>query len=216
MFTFKSEIQLGSFLPDFTQEQIKNEIMLFNCDLFTATQLAGPITSVFLNTLPNDWKEAPDLVIDSRVHMLMKDFFFPCIPGWHHDDVPRSSSNGQPNYHNPEYRSQHVMALANGEICPTQFALGEANFPEINSGQVYYKIWHPIVESKIQNGELELFSAPSNRLIFFDDRSWHQGIKAIGNGWRWFVRASRNTNRKPTNEIRRQVQVYLENPMDGW
>jgi hypothetical protein len=57
---------------------------------------------------------------------------------------------------------------------------------------------------------------PSDTVVFFDDRTWHQGTRAVKNGWRLFIRASWNTNRKATNEFRRQVQVYMENPMEGW
>jgi hypothetical protein len=42
--------------------------------------------------------------------------------------------------------------------------------------------------------------------------------QANGNGWRFFIRASWSTDRVKncTNEIRRQVQVYMENPVEGW
>lgn len=215
-FVFDSKISLGAVLPNFPEEQTKNEPMLFSCDLEASFRLGGPLTHSFLEALPEDWRTSKDLIIDSRVHMLMKDFFFPCIPGYHHDDVPRRALDGQPDYDNPEYRSEHVMALVNGDVCPTQFALGKAEFPDIEPGEVYYRVWHPIVEAKIASGELITLDAPSNQLIYFDDRTWHQGVIARENGWRWFIRASRNTNRKATNELRRQVQVYLQNPMDGW
>lgn len=215
-FTFESKIELGDLLPAFPEKEVKDEVMLFSSDLNFARKVGGPLTHSFLDTLPKDWVDAPDLIIDSRVHMLMAGWF-PCIPGFHHDDVPRSrSGDNQPNYYDPEYRSEHILALVNGDICPTEFALGTAEFPDVELDQTYYKVWHPIVEEKIKSGELISFSAPSNRLIFFDDRSWHQGVRACQNGWRWFVRASRNTHRKPFNEIRRQVQVYLEFPMEGW
>ena len=46
----------------------------------------------------------------------------------------------------------------------------------------------------------------------------HTGQRAISNGWRWFIRLSRNTDRqnKISNEFRRQAQVYLEFPTQGW
>jgi len=53
-------------------------------------------------------------------------------------------------------------------------------------------------------------------LIYFNWQTWHQGIGAHKNGWRWFIRATINTGRKPTNELRRQVQTYLAAPMEGW
>lgn len=217
MFKFHSEIFLLGHLPHFSQDEIKNEIMLFNVDLAFAYQHGGPITRSFLDLLPEEFTSSKHLVIDSRVHMLMKEFFYPAIPGFHHDSVERTRpGDNQPNYVNPTHRSNHIMALANGDVCPTEFALGVAEFPDVPIGDVYYKVWHPMVEEKIRTGELTSYFVPSNRLIMFDDRAWHQATIARENGWRWFVRASVDPDRKPTNEIRRQVQVYLEKPMEGW
>lgn len=214
-YRFNSQVQLGAKIPDFTQIEVKNEPMLFGCDFSHAWDLGGPITKEFLKTLPEDWKNAKDLITDSRVHMLMPGFW-PCIPGNHLDDLPRELPNGQPNHRNPSYLAEHVMCLVNGEVAPTEFALGEAEFPEISEGEKYYKVWHPIVEEKVKAGELSKFCAPSNQLIYFNCHTWHQGVQAVKNGWRWFIRCSRNTGRKPNNEIRRQVQVYLSEPMEGW
>jgi hypothetical protein len=211
---FNSRIDIAGDLPEFSEQQIKNEPMLFNCDLKTASELGGPLTKAFLEALPNYWKWSDDMVIDSRVHMLKKGWF-PCIPGFHHDDVPRERSDGQPNYIKPSYHSEHVLALI-GDCCPTQFATGLSTFPEVPLGEKYYKVWHPLVVEKIKKGELQSVNAPSNKLVYFDWQTWHQGVPAIKDGWRWFIRASRNTDRKPTNELRRQVQVYLDMPMEGW
>lgn len=217
MFRFHSEMFLLDRMPDFSQDEVKNEIMLFNVDFAFATEYGGPLTKAFLKLLPKEFKESEHFVLDSRVHMLMKDFFFPAIPGFHHDSVERTRpGDNQPNYINPSHRASHIMALVNGDICPTEFALGDAEFPDVPVGQTYYKVWHPMVEEKIKSGELKSVMAPTNQLIMFDDRAWHQATIARQNGWRWFVRATIDPNRKPTNEIRRQVQVYLQNPMEGW
>lgn len=194
---------------------VKNEPMLFSCDFTSAYRIGGPLTDIFLHMLPESWREAKDLIVDSRVHMLMSNWF-PCIPGWHHDDVPRSRSDGQPNYINPEYEAEHVMMLLGDDIASTQFALGTCEMPEIPLGQTIYKHWHVEVERLLESGELKLWTAPMNRLIYFNWQTFHQGVKATGVGWRFFIRATRNTHRKPFNEIRRQVQVYLEAPMEGW
>lgn len=214
MYKFNSQIQIGSDLPKFSLQQIKNEPMLFNCDLETAYEKGGLITLEFLNNIISDFGSAKDLIIDSRVHMLMKDWF-PCIPGFHHDDVPRERQDKQPNYINPSYKARHCMALV-GDCCPTEFALGESDFPEVELGDKYYKVWHPLIVNKIKNNELKSFSAPNNKLIYFDWNTWHQGIRAQKDGWRFFIRATINTGRKPTNELRKQVQVYLDLPMEGW
>lgn len=147
--------------------------------------------------------------------MLMPEYY-PCIPGWHHDDVPRSREDGQPNYVNPEYHAKHCMMLVNGDIAPTEFAVGEAEFPEIEKGKIIYKEWHPLVNEKIEAGELTTVSAPSDTLIYFDDQTWHRGTKAVKAGWRFFIRATINTGRKPVNEIRKQVQVYIDPIHQGW
>ena len=142
--------------------------------------------------------------------------WFPCIPGFHHDDVPRDRNDGQPEYDNPSYRSNHAIALVNAEIAPTQFALGTAQFSKPKNGEVFYEVWHKEVEELLKMGKLKSFSAPNQTIVYFDDRTWHQGTPAISGGWRWFGRLSWNTKRIPTNEFRKQVQVYLTNPMQGW
>ncbi len=215
-FSFKSRVAVGrKLMKNFTQEEVKNEPMLFSCDLKASLELGGPLTHNFLELIPDDIKLRPDFIVDSRVHMLMIGWFC-AIPGWHNDDIPRDITTGQPNYHNPEYLSQHVMGLVNGEVCPTQFALGDCVLKDVEPGEVYYKVWHPQIEQLVKENRLRSWSAPSNTPIYFDHQTWHTGTRAIASGWRWFIRCSWNTHRKHLNELRRQVQVYLEFPMEGW
>lgn len=222
-FQFNSAVQMrGAFPAEFPDSVVKNEPMFFNCDLAFAHANGGPITRAFIEALPADWSQGP-VVLDSRVHMLMKGWY-PCIPGFHHDDVPRrKDARGQPNYENPEYRAEHLMGLVNAHIAPTLFALspqgGESpRFELPGEDRVVYEAWHWEVEKHLAEGRLVPMEAPSGQLIQFDWQSWHTGQRAVGNGWRWFVRLSRNTARTDniTNEFRRQVQVYLEAPMQGW
>lgn len=210
---FNSQFEVKEFLPRFTEEQVKNEPMLFNCSVGRAFLIGGPLTRAFLESLTNSWPD-DDIVVDSRVHMLMPGFW-PCIPGWHHDDVPREREDGQPNYYNPSYKSEHCMAIV-GDASITDFAVGESEFEDVPLGGKYYKEWHPLVNKKIEDNELRLEKCPVGRLVFFDWQTWHQGAEATKFGWRWFIRASRNTDRCCTNEVRKQVQVYLRAPMEGW
>jgi len=207
-------MQRGGFRNDWPEIVVKCEPMFFNASLDFALDSGGPITQAFINALPRDWSFC-DAVFDSRVHMLMPGWY-PCIPGYHHDDVARDAT-GQPNYDDMPYRSEHLMGLVNGDICPTVFALGYHELPKIESG-IVYKQWHDIVVEQIRAGQLNEYEAPSGRLIEFDWRSMHTGQKAKRGGWRWFGRLSRNTIRTKTktDEIRRQVQVYLDNPTEGW
>lgn len=218
MIHFNSQIcYRGSFVDTWDEEQIKNEPMLFNCDLEGALRLGGPITHAFLAALPEDWQS--DVVIDSRVHMLMPGWT-PCIPGWHHDDVPRGGSNNQPIY-DRLHDAEHLMGLVNGDIAATRFLVGPVVVSEAHSKALVYKEWSQEINRQIATGSpnFKVMSAPSGRLIQFDCYAFHTGVPAIENGWRWFIRVSRKSQRldKPlTNELRRQVQVYMEFPEQGW
>ncbi len=202
----------GNFNCDFSIDVIKNEPMFFNSSLSFAYANGGDITKTFIEGLPGDWLEC-NPVLDSRVHMLMKNWY-PCIPGYHHDDVPRSTPTGQPNYYNPEYNSEHLLGLVNGEICPTRFVNDTVDLSDPDPSILQYEKWH----KEIDKIAPKTYNAESGKYIQFDCNSFHTGTKAISGGWRWFIRLSRNTDRQKniTNEIRRQVQVYLENPIEGW
>jgi len=226
-YTFNSQIRSITPIPFdsslITNAVIKNEPMLFNCDLEHALKYAGPITKHWLNNLPKDWVDIGDtLVIDTRVHMLMPGWY-PCIPGWHHDDVIRSSLTGQPDY-DSEYKSEHIITLLNSDIAPTKFALGTSDFIYPEEGKIVYGEWTKEVDKQLEQGVLTSYSAPDQCLIHFDDHTWHTGVKAVKNGWRWFGRVSRYFKNDQavfrgnprSNEIRCQVQVYLETPDSGW
>lgn len=207
----------------FTDQEIKNEPMLFNNNGGSAYEQGGPITRAFLSELPRSWTMSP-LVIDSRVHMLMPGWF-PCIPGWHHDDVPRVRVDGQPEYVKPTIRAEHIMMLVNSHLAPTQFAIGKANFVEPPLGSTIYEQWHHDVGFKIQVGDLVTCNIQDRVLTQFDDRTWHRGVAATGNGWRFFIRASRYFDLdgqlipRPgvrANEVRKQVQIYMSAENAGW
>jgi hypothetical protein len=214
---------LDTLQTNFTDNEIKNEPMLFNNDYFGALKNGGFITRSFLNFLPFDWRISP-LVIDSRVHMLMPGWY-PCIPGWHHDDVPRLRSDGQPEYEAPTDRAEHILMLVNAHLAPTEFALGSASFDVPPIGRVIYEDWHKEVNLAIEFKELVVHSAPDKTLVKFNDRTWHRGVAAVDNGWRFFIRASRYFDKdgnpiarrnKRTNEIRNQVQIYMSAENAGW
>lgn len=200
------------YSPTESDDVVKNEPMFFGCDLQFAFDHGGSITRKFIEKIDVSSLTA---VFDSRVHMLMPGWY-PCIPGFHHDDVERSRVDGQPNYNTASYRCNHIMGLVNGDICPTEFAVGDAEFSDVPIGEVIYRKWHAEVESAIDTKKLSAFHAPSGKLIWFDDRTWHRGTQAIRTGWRWFGRVTFGSKRKHVNEIRKQVQVYLPTPNDGW
>lgn len=220
----ESESNVVGYVDEpFSDMVVKNEPMLFNNDIFGAYANGGTITHSFLNRLPDAWKHSP-LTIDSRVHMLMPGWY-PCIPGWHHDDVPRDREDGQPDYVSPGDRAEHIMMLVNAHLAPTEFAEGDHNFEVPPVGQVIYEMWHPLVQKMVERKMLNLVVAENQALIHFNDRTWHRGVAATGNGWRFFIRASRYFDKDGnviprrntrTNEVRKQVQVYMSAENAGW
>lgn len=223
-FTGTSGFRLGASLPDFTQEQVAAEPMFFSATARFAHDNGGPVTKAFLEALNPDI-DAIQGVLDSRVHMLMPGFM-PCIGGWHLDDVPRTRTDGQPDLRNPDV-AQHVLGLVNGDIAPTEFYVGHWNLPEVQPGDG--NVWEHY-DRLLSDGQLGLgpdadpgiiVKVPSNRLVHFDSRAFHRGTPATTHGWRWFGRqsfspAAHAAGRQPRNQIRTQVQVYVESFRTGW
>jgi hypothetical protein len=219
--TFPSYHRMGADFarPELDNAAVKNEPMLFNATLAFAYEQGGPITRSFIAAFE---KENPEIdlascLIDTRVHMLMPNFW-PCIPGWHHDDVERDFT-GQPEYvvAPGEFNvSQHCIGLVNGDLAPTEFASGYASMSDPRQHAVVYGAWTKEVDSQVSTGRLRTSSAPSGKLVYFNNLSFHRGTQAVGTGWRWFGRISWNSKRVPTNEVRTQVQVYMSTPEAGW
>lgn len=209
---FNSTVKdVGEFFSQFTDKQIKDEPMFFGADFEYAYDNGGPITRAFLECVPSNWW-ITGMIFDSRSHMLMEGWY-PCIPGWHHDDVPRSTPTGQPNYTNPEYKAEHLLGLVNAHICSTEFLVRQIDVADPDINTTIYEGWDKqISEFSCKN----IVNAESGRYYQFDWNTFHQGVPAVANGWRWFGRLSRKTKRPVLNEIRKQVQVYLEYPKAGW
>lgn len=201
---------------------VKHEPMFFQADLDYALQNGGLITEFFVSRAMNyldqigvDWNEA-NAFLDSRVHMLMPGWW-PCIPGWHHDDVERSTPSGQPNYRTASYRPEFLMGIVGSADCPTEFAVGRFSLPDPEDCDVVYKHWHQHVDLQIASFGQRRLRVEPNRLYRFNDRDFHQGTQCTNTGWRWFGRITLgNPTVKPANEIRRNANVYMEYPMEGW
>lgn len=197
-------------LPAFSEAEIKAEPMMFSADPGFARSRGGPITRAFLDRLP--WEPT---IIDSRVHMLMPGWF-PCIPGWHLDDVPRTRADGQPDHVSPAYESVHLASVV-GDSSLTRFACGTFNLLDVPEGRgVVYGEWHREIERLLRHGQVREETITPGAIIEFDWQAFHRGSAATKNGWRFFIRASRNTTRPAHNEVRTQVQVYLSALEAGW
>lgn len=218
MYKFKPEFKLigkyNPILPAYVGAQtdlIKNEPMLFSCDIKYALANGGSLTRDFIEKFIDTDSLWEDCIIDSRVHMLMPNWY-PCIPGWHHDDIARNTASGQPNYDNPPYEAWHRMMVF-GDTAMPEFITCETEMPKVEDGKIIYKVWNDVINEKYPNDKM---AVESGDVYEFGPQDFHRGIPGDKHGWRFFIRATRNSERVVKNEIRRQVQVYLPEPEAGW
>lgn len=170
-------------------------------------------------------------IVDSKVVQLMKGMY-PCIPGWHLDEV-RRDENGQLDYNNNEWMKQHYMMLIDfGTGSLTEFY--ERPRHEYIKQMKGYDDLNDLINSEIeyerntQKQRLELEKRPfisskietceSGKIYNFDCQDPHRGTPAKANGWRYFIRATYNSQRKIMNQLRPQTQVYIpvSNLDKGW
>lgn len=230
MMEITSEIQYGSKVDlSHRLNEIPNEVMVRSMEL---DRFAGVVKdsisaeAIGRGLSEHFWNHSEFWSIDSRVHMLMEGMF-PCIPGWHHDDVQRTRADKQPNYED-ELRCEHAIFLLNAHVAPTEFALGTAGFKPWRGKGSMYGQWHDEVEQHISNGVLERVQCPDSQWVYFNDRTWHTGVQSpVSFGHRLFIRIGMNYRmidgekvyvQPPSraNEIRRNAQVYMPTPAQGW
>ena len=110
------------------------------------------------------------------------------------------------------------MGLVNGDIAPTKFVAGELSLSKPELMPNVYQQWDREVEAQLvdPHSGVKANDAGTGLVIKFNDLTMHRGSAAVANGWRWFIRVTFNSKRPVTNEIRRQVQVYLPTLNQGW
>lgn len=221
--SFNSDLSIVTHLErKFTDEDVKNELMLFSASYEFARENGGIITKSFLDAIPLGYKVDGKLIIDSRVHMLMKGWY-PCIPGWHHDDVERKGDKNQPNYVDPSYHAEHFFMVINTHICPTEFLIGTITLDTPEENEIVYDSFNKQINNQIFAGVCSKpIQVEDSTVYYFDWETFHRGTVSLEKGWRLFIRATRYSNderfneRKQRQEIRKQTQVYLSAVEAGW
>lgn len=210
-FAFGAALQTIGRMEPRSIDELKREPMLFSASGRFALDRGGPIAWEFLARAGvacggGEW------VIDSRVHMLMPGWY-PCIPGWHHDDVPRETPTGQPDYEHPAYLSEHVMAVVDcGTGSFTEYVDEAVLVSPVPEGKVVYREW----DAELRRLRPRTRFVENGEILSFRWSDFHRGTAAVGTGWRFFIRATRNTKRPILNELRHQVQVYMPELTAGW
>jgi hypothetical protein len=220
---FNSPPQYVDRLPASTAAEIEAEPMLYRASMGFAIAASGPVTRSFLKVLMTQAKalrcdlDTDTIVIDSRAHMLMRGHY-PCIPGWHHDDVPRGWARDQPEYDAPRYCSRHLCAVVDASDAPTgampEFAHAAVEVPWPLDEQVtVYAAWDAHISATFPGVGRPM---KDRQVLAFDCDTFHRGMPAVRTGWRFFIRASWQTEVKPENKIRKNANVYVPWSTAGW
>lgn len=187
---------------------IKTEPMFFGADprfVHEHTQAFSPtrgfITALITHTGHSDW------IVDSRVHML-KPEWYPCIGGWHFDEVKRSYK-GQPLHTDIMGTDVEHAVMVVGETSMTEF-LPVCDIPAVTEKYIDggYNTYE-VIDGYVKAVSPEVRVAESGAIYLIDSKTLHRGVAADRDGWRFFVRASRKSARKVENQIRTQVQTYI-------
>jgi hypothetical protein len=199
---------------------VKGEPMLFSASLDFASKHGGQLTSHMLmaikGSLSRDIITHATMgyhpVIDTKVVMLKRGWY-PSIPGWHCDGVPRCTSSGQPDMSKLYEPVFHYIGSISSvsDLCPTELLNKEVDL-NIDEHQVWKSADSEV--RGLSGIENNILSLRSGSVVRFNRQTLHNCTPAHSSGWRFFFRLSFMGT--PTrNEIRNQVQVYTD-VNNGW
>ena len=199
---------------------IKEEPMLFSASLDFASKNGGQLTKHMLRVIEGSLSR--DIIahanmgyhpiIDTKVVML-KEGWYPSIPGWHCDGIPRCASSGQPDMsklHEPVFH--YIGSISSvSDLCPTEILNKEVDLDIDDS-----KVWKSADSGVRGLSDIEdnILSLRSGHVVRFDRQTLHNCTPAHSKGWRFFFRLS-FMGTPARNEIRNQVQVYTD-VNNGW
>jgi hypothetical protein len=151
-------------------------------------------------------------LIDVKIHLLKIVGSYPCIPGWHCDEVYRKNNELDWFMTNPD-RHFYLCLFDYGTGSLTEFC-----DYEISDDYNKFKQHKDINEYIKNNKSINIIKTQPNVIYKFNVNDPHRGIESTGSGWRYFFRATVLSDLTPRNEIREQSQVYvpLERLEDGW
>lgn len=168
---------LGAF-PAFSQSETRREISQPRVPIAEARN-GGPAHRAFIDALPEHWRTDPDVEIFSRMVWLKK--------GWY----PLS-----PHYHLDWYtgplgpRVETIMVLL-GDVSRTEFVTGSVELEAgLTSGSPMH-LWGKQIEDGVRAGRWPTWSLEPERMILFDNRTWHRARPAVDSGFRLLLRAIR-------------------------
>lgn len=209
----------GTFMPWASVGQIAGEPRLVGClGLNRAAEKGGPLTNTIIDALPADaWSCPPELfpVIDTRCQRLMPGQFG-AIPGWHCDDWPRPSYDGQPNPLKVNHAARHYTGIIDtegGSLAPTEYVRGDVSIVLWPEEPVWRQVHRRVEEL---GGEVRRVLHSPGAIARMDWQGIHRATPATKRGWRFWFRLSFAHRPPPPETKPGPEQVYVLSEESGW
>ncbi|QIG58270.1 hypothetical protein SEA_SKOG_118 [Gordonia phage Skog] len=207
---------------DFSQSWIEATPNLQRASLDKAVLFGGPLVREILETAPIVG-DKPFIFVDTKVTLLMGGWY-PAIPGWHTDGVPRGINKdpqaiagpslkaqlAEPNRNAPRY---HTMIV--GYPCLTEFLTEPIDLDLIHDEDE--KLYSEMTRRVNQMyPTLDTIRPEVGQWATWDWWNIHRATASNGRGWRLLMRITEGiTPPLETGFLRAQSQVYVPENF-GW
>ena len=222
----RNPLRAAGTMEDPSDNEIKHTPALWNCDLDTAIKYGGGVTRQALGAM-NLRGDRKNIIVDTKTHMLMPGFY-PGIPGWHTDGVPRGPERNPAAKADPNITAQEEMddeaprfhLLVTGTVCPTLFATTpDLTLDVDNDASLYKGISERVNALRAHDTNFEVMETKPSTVYEWDWWQLHTAQAAVAHGWRFLIRVTETNHFEPQTNladiIRTQQQVYVPEAF-GW
>lgn len=214
----------GKSIEQPSTDTLKNTPQLWNASLDDALRYGGDLTKAAIGSM-NLKFDRKYIVVDTKIHMLMPKFY-PAIPNWHTDGVPRGKELKPEVKDYPNILEQQNMTtsryhlLVTGEGCLTQF-INKPLMLDCYEGSENYNLYEDIGSQlkKYNKEDLDIVTVPACTSVEWDWWNIHRGVQATKHEWRYLIRVTETDHLQPQTDLRQilrtQIQVYVPESF-GW
>lgn len=217
---FNPQIQeYGTFDPVMTLAQASKEPRLVGVSMALAYEKGGQLTRRIMKALGDATQgygpkvpKGLHAIVDTRCQRLMPGMY-PAIPGWHCDDIPRPTYEGQPDFSlvNPEARHFTAYCETVPNVSNTEYVLSPFEFTP-TQGPVWRELHRTLENSR---GLLRGHQRAGVIMAMSHDTP-HRATACQNRGWRFWLRLSFMHRKPEAPLIASQEHVYVVSEANGW
>jgi hypothetical protein len=207
---FQSRFETVALAPDPAQALIAQERNFFRANAEEALRCGGAATRAFVEHLPREWRDDPDLTIRSKLAWLRHGWYpLHQLLGWHCDMVPARGDGTGPDYQNAdqEVRQRETIICVFGDVSLTEYVTGEISLPDYPPGHPQQVLYNREIERLIATGRLERRRLRPGELVKMGFGSFHRDARAHAEGWRLMLRAVRRPGEREAVECGQWMQM---------